>query len=111
MGLKDAAGYRIVDGERKTGFLGFLCCLESVRNIFNENVGALKYLVRTSAVLAPTYLLTYKLNYGFLNSSYLLCVQEEASTTTPVPCSSKLYASGCSCIPQCQSFRKLFDPG
>ncbi|GFN80520.1 THAP domain containing 9 [Plakobranchus ocellatus] len=52
--MKDAAGYCIVDGKRKTGFLGFLCCLESVRNIFHENVGSLKYL------------LTYKLSQDHL---------------------------------------------
>ena len=38
LGLKDADGRRMVDGKRKTGFLGFLACLESVQKIFHQHV-------------------------------------------------------------------------
>ena len=57
LGLKDKQGYRLVDSKRKTGFMGFLACLESVSNIFHRYV---------EQDMSLKYLLTYKLSQDHL---------------------------------------------
>ena len=47
LGLKDLQGKRIVDGRRKTGFLGFLLNMKAVKSVFKTHVesGSLNYLL------------------------------------------------------------------
>jgi hypothetical protein len=58
--LKDAGGRRLVDGRRKTGFIGFLLNMKSVQGIFESFVknGKLEYI------------LTFKLSQDHLESFF-----------------------------------------
>ena len=53
-GLKDMKGNPIVQGRRRTGYVGFLACIDSVSKIFDDLVGCDNAPMR--------YLLTYKLS-------------------------------------------------
>ena len=55
-GLKDNKGNSILKSKRKTGFLGFLCCIDSVFALFEKLVASVHshFLMK--------YILTYKLS-------------------------------------------------
>ena len=89
LGLKDKQGYRLVDSKRKTGFVGFLACLESVSNIFHQYV---------EQDLSLKYLLTYKLSQDHLELFFSTIRARVDSTTTRPPLSSRLPTNGCLCV-------------
>ena len=85
LGLKDLQGKRIVDGRRKTGFLGFLLNMKAVKSVFKTHVepGSLNYLLTS---------LTYKLSQDHLEI-FFGCIRARLGSnnnpTVPQACNIK----------------------
>ena len=86
-GLKDALQNPMHTTKRKTGFVGFLLAIKSVKGLFHDLVE------QTQAPM--NYLLTYKFSQDHFHKSYSLVPfdLQEASTTIPLPNNLQLHTS------------------
>ena len=73
MTLKESSGILMIEGKRKTGFVGFIICLRSVKEIFEKLVACTDPPMR--------YLTTYKLSQDHLENSFHQFGLEAALTT------------------------------
>ncbi|KAL3189847.1 hypothetical protein MRX96_020867 [Rhipicephalus microplus] len=69
-GLRDPAGRPVLEGLKKTGFVGFLICMASTEKMFDELVGQGKL----------KYLLTHKLSQDHATSSDLFVAEVDATS-------------------------------
>ena len=87
VGLKDIKGVLLMQSKRKTAFVGFLVCVRSARNIFDDFVGPTLQCDTCSRTNSAKT----------TSRSPRRCVREAGSTTTPCRYSFRLHTSAFSC--------------